>query len=119
MRLLLDHHFSRWIAEGLRAQGVDAVTAGEAGLAADTDETVLQVATGTGRAVLTANVGDFACLAREWQGQDRTHAGLIFVPPSGPRSRHATGRYVRALLDLTRTEIDVTDRVIWLQLGSA
>jgi len=53
------------------------------------DSTILEVATGEGRAVVTNNIKDFRPLAAERLAKGQTHGGLILVPSTWTRSRAA------------------------------
>lgn len=118
MRLALDHHYSPLIADQLRKFGHDVVTAAERGWETEEDESLLALCEGEERALLTNNVGDFAVIARRWQGEGRAHHGLVFTSDSSlPRTRHTVGRYVGALDELLRTKLDddaLVDAVHWL-----
>jgi hypothetical protein len=122
VRLALDHHYSGLIAEQLRARGHDVVSAAERGWQAESDETLLALCAGEGRALLTNNVADFAALARRWQGEGRTHAGLVFTSDASmPRTRATIGRYVTTLdLLLAAYPADdaLADGVEWLGAAS-
>ena len=67
---------------------VDAVADRE-DLAVRSDRIILEVACREGRAVVTSNIKDFRPLAAEWLAQGRAHAGLILLPSTRTRSRHA------------------------------
>lgn len=73
--LYADENFPRQVAEGLRAHGHDVLTIQEAGYANRSlpDDTVLEFATQSGRAVLTLNRRDFIRLHRH----KPAHAGII------------------------------------------
>lgn len=118
MKLVLDHHYSRLIAQQLRARGHDVVTAGEQGWEAEDDEPLLDLCASDGRALLTNNVADFAVIARQCQSQGRSHHGLIFTSDQSlPRSRDTIGRYVELLAVLMADnpgDDSVVDRVEWL-----
>ena len=74
-RLFADEDFPLPVVAELRALGHDVLTTLDAGLAGvgTPDPDILAEATRLGRAVLTANRGDFARLHRA----DPTHAGVI------------------------------------------
>lgn len=116
MKLALDHHYSPLIARVLRERGFDVVAAIEVGWEADEDESLLVLCQGDGRCLLTNNVGDFAVIARAWQTEGRSHAGLIFTSDVGwPRSRDTVGSYVDALAELmTANTAGFADRIHWL-----
>jgi hypothetical protein len=81
-------------------------------------EPLLVLCQGDARCLLTNNVADFAVIARAWQTEGRTHAGLIFTSDVGwPRNRDTIGRYVDALAELMTANATVgsfADRIHWL-----
>ena len=90
MKALLDEQLSPQIAVLLREAGYDVVAVVErVDLVGSIDSTILEVATGEGRAVVTNNIKDFRPLAAERLAQGRTHGGLILVPSTRTRSRAA------------------------------
>jgi predicted nuclease of predicted toxin-antitoxin system len=118
VKLALDHHYSPSIARVLRERGFDVVAAVEVGWEAENDEPLLVLCQGDERCLLTNNVADFAVIARAWQTEGRTHAGLIFTSDVGwPRNRDTIGRYVDALAELMTANATVgsfADRIHWL-----
>ena len=116
VNLALDHHYSPLIARLLRERSFDVVAAVEVGWEAEEDEPLLVLCASEQRCLLTNNVADFATIARAWQSEGRTHAGLIFTSDVGwPRSRHTVGRYADALAELmTANTAGFTDRIHWL-----
>lgn len=82
LRLHLDEHMARLIADGRRRRGVSVTTTPEAGLCAATDQQQLAYATGQGRAIVTSDV-DFFRLDAEGVA----HAGLILHPARGGTAR--------------------------------
>ena len=82
MKVYLDEDLSSAIADLLRRNGIDAVTAHEAGTVQLTDRAQLDYATREGRAIVTANVVDFVQLAHEAVATNTDHAGIILVPSS-------------------------------------
>jgi hypothetical protein len=116
VKLALDNHYSPLIARRLRERGFDVVAAVEVGWEAEDDEPLLGLCKGKNRCLLTNNVGDFAVIARAWQSEGRSHAGLIFTSDGGwPRSRETIGRYVDALAELmTAHPAGFAERIHWL-----
>jgi uncharacterized protein with PIN domain len=118
MKIALDHHYSRVIAETLRASGHDVVAAVERGWEREEDETLLALCEQEQRVLMTNNVADFAVIVQRWAAQGRSHAGLIFTSDSSlPRNRGTIGKYVELLtaLLLDGAEPDVwRDRIHWL-----
>lgn len=82
MKVYLDENLSPGIARMLRAGGLDAVSAHEAGKGQLDDHAQLTHATRDGRAIVTANVSDFIDLARAAVRTNTEHAGIILIPSS-------------------------------------
>lgn len=118
VRLALDHHYSRLIAEQLRDRGHDAVAVYERGWHQANEEELLDLCAAEGRALVTNNVADFVALAQQWTGESRHHAGLVFTSDASlPRTRKTIGTYVELLADLLTGnpgEADFLDRIHWL-----
>ena len=79
LRLYLDEDASsRSLARGLRARGVDVLTAVEAGKLQTDDPAPLEFATQNGRVLYTYNVSDFYQLHTTWatQGKAILHTRL-------------------------------------------
>jgi hypothetical protein len=117
MRLALDHHYSRIIADQLRDKGHDVVAAIEQGWEWELDEPLLALCASEQRALVTNNVADFTAIARRWAAQGRSHAGLVFTSDASlPRTRATIGRYVQLLHDLMteHSEDALVDGVHWL-----
>lgn len=79
MKLYLDENLSPRIAEHLRARGLDAVSAHEAGNTQLTDVAQLRYATGQSRAIVTCDAADFVVLATEMIAANADHAGIMLV----------------------------------------
>lgn len=107
MRAILDEQLSPQIAVLLRKAGydVDAV-ADRDDLAGRSDRFILEVACREGRAVATNNIKDFRPLAAEWLAQGRVHAGLILLPSTRTRSRHAIAAIATAIESVLRDHPD-------------
>lgn len=107
MRAILDEQLSPQIAVLLRKAGfdVDAV-ADRADLTGRSDRIVLEVAASEDRAVVTNNVKDFRPLAAEWLAQGRVHAGLILLPSTRTRTRHAIVAIADAIETVLRDNPD-------------
>lgn len=72
---LLDEMYPPMLADALHDKGHDVLAiAASAELVGSDDATVLDVATGDGRCLVTENVRDFAMLVRH-----TSHAGVLFV----------------------------------------
>jgi len=61
----------------LRQQGVDVLTALEAGMIQQTDEQQLSFAAAQERAIYSFNVADFCRLHRDWFTERGSHSGII------------------------------------------
>ncbi|MEX2211224.1 MAG: DUF5615 family PIN-like protein [Gaiellaceae bacterium] len=99
MRLLLDEHYAKQIAEELRGLGHDVVCVTERPeLVGLRDEDLLAAMASERRAILTENWGDFGRLLEVAAREGRPHAGVIFTSRRRlPRSRATIGLYVRTL----------------------
>lgn len=98
MRLAFDHHYPRSVVDGLRAKGHDVHAIAEFGWH-DLDDAILLVKCAESQLVLvTNNVADFTALARLWQLEGRSHAGLVFTSDARwPRTKAASGALIEAL----------------------
>jgi hypothetical protein len=99
--------------DGLRAGGVDVVTAGEAGRLGAADEEHLAFAASQSRVLCTANVADFAPLHARWLRAGRRHPGIVIIL----RHRMPVGTQIRALLGLAQalSPEDMEGRVEYLR----
>lgn len=97
--LLLDEMFSGLIAEQLRAKGHDVIAVvTDPALLGLPDERILAHATGTGRALVTANIKDFMPLDARYRAAGQAHAGLILVSAKTfPQDRTFTAGITGAL----------------------
>lgn len=118
MRLALDHHYTRLIAEQLQLRGHDAVAAYERGWHELDDEELFDRCVAETRALLTNNVSDFVAVSQRWAGEGRHHAGLIFTADASlPRTGATIGVYVElldALLNENPGASAFLDRIEWL-----
>src|SRR3954467_13030484 len=113
LRLYMDEDsMEQELVQGLRARGLDAVTAQESGMIARTDADHLAFATGEGRVLCTFNVGDFWNLHVEALVGGRHHAGIILVP----QQRYSVGEQLRRLLRLAAalSPAEMVDRAEFL-----
>lgn len=92
VRLYLDVHVPRAIADQLRRRGVDCLTSTEDGADTLADHELLDRATTLGRVLFTQDIR-FKALAESWQRQGRPFAGLVF----GHQLGGTIGQYVRDL----------------------
>lgn len=102
MRLLLDEHVSRTIAEQLRQRGHDVLAVSEAGLTQQPDDEVFRWATGQRRALVTADYKDFRLLHQRWLANGERHYGLVLVPRNLLPRRSRFGDLVTVLDRLLR-----------------
>jgi len=107
VRAILDEQLSPQIAMLLRKAGydVDAVADRE-DLVRRNDRFILEAACREGRAVVTNNIKDFRPLAAEWLAQGRVHAGLILLPSTRTRTRHAIASVAAAIENVLRDHPD-------------
>ena len=77
---LPDEDLSQRVAEGLRRQGIDAVSVHEIGRGSRglTDAEQLEYAAAEGCMLVTYNRQDFQALDDEWLRQERSHAGILW-----------------------------------------
>jgi hypothetical protein len=97
IRLYFDvDSMERAVLIGLRARGIDATTALEAGMTEATDEEQLEFARSQGRVLFSFNVSHFCHLHSEYLGHGESHAGIIVAP----QKRYPVGERIRRLLSL-------------------
>jgi len=81
LKLLLDEHFSRRVAEELRGRGHDVIAVTEDHeLRGLPDAKLFAHARSAGYAIVTQDYGDFVALVRAAAIDDVEHFGVIFVP---------------------------------------
>jgi hypothetical protein len=88
----MDHQFRASITKGLRARGIDVLTALDDGAATLDDERILHRATELRRVLATHDKG-FLRIARQWQQSDQQFSGIVF----GPQERVNIGRIIEYL----------------------
>ena len=101
MKLVLDEHYSKLIAEQLRARGHDVVSVKERpDLEGLRDEQLFPLMAAEQRAILTENWADFGRLMQQAAASGMTHYGVVFSSRQQlPRSRETVGLYVDVLGD--------------------
>ena len=119
MKLLLDEHYSRRIAEQLRDEGHDVSAVQERpDLRGVDDSDLLRHASAEDRALLTENVADFMPLVRQAAAAGEHHFGVIFSSPhSLPRGQGTIGLCVERLDAFLRErpKDDVlADQISWI-----
>lgn len=87
----------RALVFGLRARGIDVLTALDAEMINRPDEDHLIRASSESRVIYSFNVGDFCALHELWISTRRSHAGIIV----SPQQRFTVGGELRALMRLT------------------
>lgn len=80
MKFYLDEDLSPQIAERLRKQKIDAISAFEVGNVQLSDREQLAYAARAGRCLVTRNVRHFVILAEDAIRQQRPHAGIVLCP---------------------------------------
>ena len=97
VRLYFDaDSMERAVVSGLRARGIDARTAQEAGRADSSDEEQLEFARIHGRALFSFNVSDFQRIHTQYVAEGNAHAGIILAT----QQRYSAGERIRRLQKL-------------------
>jgi hypothetical protein len=107
LRLLLDEHFAREIAQGLRARGYEVVVVAERpDLRNLPDEELWIRAARERRAIVTEDARDITRLLQATP-MDDLHWGVVFTSRRRyPRDRAGIGRLIQALEALLRANPD-------------
>ena len=108
--LFLDENMPERLVVPLRRDGVDVLTAGEAGRKSFSDESQLEFATAMGRVLLTYDVADFVALAAIWGEAGRSHAGILLSAKKPFPELHR--RIMRLWRE--RNAEDMANTVLWL-----
>jgi hypothetical protein len=118
VKLLLDVHHSRVVAERLRSDDHDVVaSADDPALASLPDEDLLRAGAQQGRALVTENARDFDPIVRAWAAAGEHHAGVVLT---SPRRYHRGSRsYPRNLVAALRRlladpDLPTRDWILWL-----
>lgn len=82
MKVYLDEDLAPTIAGILRQKGIDAISAHDVPNLHLDDQAQLTYAIAEGRAIVTANVGDFRRIALEAVAANKQHCGIVLVPSS-------------------------------------
>lgn len=101
MKLVLDEHYSKLIAERLRTRGHDVISVKErSDLEGLLDEQLFPLMAAEQRAILTESWGDFGRLMQQAAAAGATHYGVVFSSRQQlPRSRETIGLYLDVLDD--------------------
>ncbi len=83
----------RAVVSGMRARGIDATTALEAGLADSSDEEQLEFARANGRVLFSFNISDFQRIHTRYLSQGKTHAGIVLAA----QQRYSVGERIGRL----------------------
>lgn len=113
MKLLIDEMYPASLAEALRADGVEAVSVVELGLAGRSDSDVFAAAVAGGHVLLTENVADFARIAADHLSAGHHQPGVL-IALSSRFSRRPSGRAALVAAVLTATAEPLADRVAFL-----
>jgi predicted nuclease of predicted toxin-antitoxin system len=84
VKYYLDEDLSPKVAEILRKDGIDAVSAHEVGMLQESDFTQLKYASSHKRCMVTKNRNDFIKLSVLFFNENRPHCGVLIVPASYP-----------------------------------
>lgn len=118
MRLLVDEMYPASLAEALRAEGVEAVSLVEVGLAGRSDPDVFAAGLAGGQVVLTENVADFARIAADHLIAGHHHPGVL-IALSSRSSRRPGGRAALVAAILAASDEPLADRVAFLELPAS
>lgn len=97
VRLYIDEDaMDTGVVRGLRAHGIDVMTASDVGMICQPDEEHLRFAAAQGRVLYSFNVRDFPGIHSTWIAAGRDHCGIIVAP----QQRYSIGEQIRRLLRL-------------------
>lgn len=119
MRLLLDEHIDKALAEQLRRRGHDVVAVTEEqDLIGTADDALLEWASGQRRVIVTYNVRHFMALVGYRLATLRPFAGVVLLSVHRfPEGKKRLGQLLRALEELLAAhpgEGTLRDRFVWL-----
>jgi len=90
VKLLIDEMYPASLAEALRADGVEAVSVVELGLAGRSDSDVFAAAVAGGHVLVTENVADFARIAADHLSAGHHQPGVLIALSSRFSRRRPT-----------------------------
>ncbi|HZX36361.1 MAG TPA: DUF5615 family PIN-like protein [Thermodesulfobacteriota bacterium] len=90
MRYYIDEDMSPRIAGILRKNGIDAISAHEAGMLQASDLEQLEYASNEKRCLVTRNRNDFVKLTVRFFNESRPHFGVMIVPYSYPGDKFSS-----------------------------
>jgi hypothetical protein len=118
VRLLLDEHYSKTIAEHLRRKSHDVVAVTERSeLVGAPDEQLFRQMAAEQRAIVTENWSHFEPLLRDAAAEGFDHYGIVFTSRKAlPRGKNTIGLYVRVLGAFLRANprADALRNTYWL-----
>jgi hypothetical protein len=121
LKLLLDEHISRAVAEGLRRRHRQLVVFcmgewGDGEFLGQSDSACLKQAAAPGLTLVTCDRRTIPPLLKAWAEEEQTHGGVIFVDEK-TISPSDTGGLVDSLSDLSRMTAtwNWTDRIFFLR----
>lgn len=113
IRIYLDEDaMGKALTQALRSQGIDVLTADEAGMIERDDEKHLKYATEQGRVLYSFNKKDYNRINTLVLSQGLSHAGIIL----GVMERFTIGeqmRRIRKIVDTLAAE-EIQDRIVYL-----
>ncbi len=87
MKFYIDEDLNPKIAEVLRKDGIDAVSANEAGMLQASDLEQMEYAASAKRCIVTRNRNDFIKLTVQFFNEHKHHYGVLIIPGSYPGDR--------------------------------
>lgn len=89
MKFYIDEDLNPKIAEVLRKNRIDAISAKEAGMLQASDLEQMEYAASAKRCMVTRNRNDFIKLTVQFFNEHRHHYGVLIIPGSYPGDRFA------------------------------
>jgi hypothetical protein len=116
MKLLLDEHLAKVVAEQLRSKGFDVVALTETERRSIEDEDLLALAHSLTQVLVTYNKKHFSQLHHEWLSVGRHHSGIIGLDSKKLPSNDygAQIRLLEEILMIGETDECLPDQFIYL-----